>query len=238
MRERIEKIMDPNTSNRQNASTQTSKELSELTLQSKKMRKRLLIVLCGVLASILLLSALIGVLGLLFPTQQEAGDLGGAPPKISFDKPYQGDIFEYEAYLALYPEVVRYVSESGLGISISEDSDRSFDDTVWYLCDFLDIMRHGDVEAYNACFNEHYYASHAPQKPFSQQMIYDAEISLVKTGTASNGDTLKTYQLMYKLLQNDGSLRTDVGRNLARPQYVVLRENDTVGITVEDLYYN
>ena len=231
--------MDPNTSKEQNASAKTPEELAELTLQSKKMRKRLLIVLCGVLAAILLLSALIGVLGLLFPSEQQGGDHGGGEtPQIKFDKPYQGDIFEYEAYLALYPEVVRYVSDSGLGLSISEDSNRSFDDTVWYLCDFLDIMKHGDTEAYNACFNEHYYASHTPQEPFSQQMIYEAEISLVKTATVSNGDTLKTYKLMYKLLQNDGSLRTDVGRNFASPQFVVLRESETTGITIEDLYYD
>ena len=215
-----------------------AQELASLRTESQKMRKKLLLILGVVLGSILLLSALIGVLGLLSPSGQQAGDLGGETPEIKFDKPYQGDIFEYEAYLALYPEVVRYVSDSGLGLSISEDSDRSFDDTVWYLCDFLDIMKHGDVEAYNACFNEHYYASHTPQEPFSQQMIYEAEISLVKTATASNGDTLKTYKRMYTLLQNDGSLRTDVGRNFAGPQFVVLRESETTGITIEDLYYD
>lgn len=220
------------------ASQEREQAEKNLRIQGQKMRKKLLLIFFSVLAAMVLLVALIGGLSLLLPTEDGTQSPDDSGAQILFDRPFQGDIFKYEAYLALNPEVVRYVSDSGLGLSITEDGDRSFDDAVWYLCDFLEIMKRGDEAAYNACFNENYFASHSRQKPFSQQMIYEAEISLVSTKSASNGDTLKTYKLMYKLLQNDGSLRTDVGRNFARPQFVVLRENEVAGISIEDLYYN
>lgn len=219
-------------------SQETEQAQESLRIRGQKMRKKLFLILCAVLAAMVLLVALIGGLSLLFPNESDTQTPGNGNTQIRFDPPFRGDIFEYEAYLSLDPEVIRYISESGLGLSITEDGDRSFDDAVWYLCDFLDIMKHGDTEAYNACFNDNYFASHSPQAPFSQQMIYEAEISLVSTASASNGDTLKTYKLMYKLLQNDGSLRTDVGRNFASPQFVVLRESEAAGISIEDLYYN
>ena len=92
-----------------------------------------------------------------------------------------------------------------------------------------------DVEAYNACFNEIYYQTHTPKTSFSQQMIYDAKITYQNTKTDHNGDTLIAYSLAYKLWQNDGSVRRDVGSQAIVPLYVVLRVDSEGTIQIETM---
>ena len=89
--------------------------------------------------------------------------------------------------------------------------------------DFLEIMMQADVDAYNACFNEIYYQNNKQQTSFSQQMIYAAEIRYASEEKTADGEKTVTYYLCYKLYENDGSLRRDVGSDAVVPMKVVLR---------------
>ena len=50
------------------------------------------------------------------------------------------------------------------------------------------------------------------------------------------GDRMWTYELCYKLFENDGSLRRDVGSDAIVPLYVTLRVTPDGEIAIEDLY--
>ena len=95
-------------------------------------------------------------------------------------------------------------------------------------------MMHADVDAYNNCFNEIYYKNHKKQAPFSQQMIYEAEIRFASEEEGKDGEKISTYYLFYKLYENDGSLRRDVGSDAVVPMRVVLRTTASGDISISE----
>ena len=207
-------------------------QLQAVAEQNKKMRKKLLIAI----------AATVGVVALLIATllitkacqkEEEAFSL----PDSYFYPTYPGDIFEYADYMDKRPDVILYCEDpDGLGRTTSIDAGREdeFSPEVLYLRDFLEIMMHADVDAYNACFNEIYYKKHQKQAAFSQQMIYEAEIRFASEETATNGEKTATYYLFYKLYQNDGSLRRDVGSDAVVPMRVVLHTTPEGQISISE----
>ncbi len=202
-------------------STNSQNNLQKIEEQNKKIRKKLIAALIITVVAVVIL---ISVLLIVKACQDEE-----KPFELSesyFYPTYQGDIFEYTDYLEKRPDVILYCDDpDGLGRTTSIDADREseFAPEVLFLRDFLEIMMHADVNAYNNCFNEIYYKKHEKQGVFSQQMIYEAEIRFAVEETAANGEKTSTYYLFYKLYQNDGSLRRDVGSDAIVPMRVVLR---------------
>ena len=207
-------------------------KLQNIAEQNKKMRKKLLIALAvtfGVVA------ILITVLLIIKASQNK--DEPFTLPDTYFYPTYQGDIFEYADYLDKRPDVIFYCEDpDGLGRTTSIDADREeeFTPETLYLRDFLLIMMRADIDAYNNCFNEIYYKKHKEQEQFSQQMIYEAEIRFAGEEKAANGEKTTIYYLFYKLYENDGSLRRDVGSDAVVPMRVVLRTTPTGEISISE----
>ena len=207
--------------------------LKNITEQNKKMRKKLLIALAITVGVIVVL---ISVLLIVKACHQK--DEPFTLPDSVFYPTYQGDIFEYADYLDRRPDVILYCEDidgRGRTTSIDEGREEEFAPEVLYLRDFLWIMMHADVDAYNACFNEVYYKNNEKQAAFSQQMIYEAEIRFGSEEKAANGECTATYYLCYKLYENDGSLRRDVGSDAVVPMRVVLRVTSAGDISISDL---
>jgi hypothetical protein len=212
----------------------TSKEtkMQNIAQQNKKMRKKLLIAL-GVTVGVVVL--LISLLLIIKACGEEETDF--ELDESYFYPTYQGDIFEYGDYLDKRPDVILYCEDpDGLGRTTSIDADREdeFAPEVLFLRDFIQIMMHADVDGYNDCFNEIYYQKNEKQDAFSQQMIYEAEIRFATVEEGNNGEKIATYYLFYKLYENDGSLRRDVGSNAVVPMRVVLRTTPTGEISISE----
>ena len=65
-------------------------------------------------------------------------------------------------------------------------------------------------------------------------MIYEAEIRFAGVEDGKNGEKIATYYLFYKLYENDGSLRRDVGSDAVVPMHVVLRTTPTGEISISE----
>ena len=212
--------------------TATNEALQKMAEQNKKMRKKLFIVVGIVVGVITLLMAV-----LLIVNSLKKDDEAVILPNSYFYPTYQGNIFEYEEYLEKRPDVIMYCPDpSGDGhiTSIDTEKEETFAPEVIFLRDFLVIMMHADLDAYNNCFNEVYYKNHQKQAAFSQQMIYEAEIRYGGEETVTNGVKTVTYYLLYKLYQNDGSLRRDVGSDAMVAMRVVLRTTPEGNISISE----
>ncbi len=212
----------------------TAKEtkMQNIAQQNKIMRKKLLIAL-GVTVGVVAL--LMSLLLIIKACQEKDNDF--ELDASYFYPTYQGDIFEYTDYLDKRPDVIFYCEDpEGLGRTTSIDADREdeFAPEVLFLRDFIQIMMRADVDAYNNCFNEIYYKKHEKQDVFSQQMIYEAEIRFASLEEGNNGEKIATYYLFYKLYENDGSLRRDVGSDAVVPMRVVLRTTPTGEISISE----
>ena len=201
-------------------------------LQNAKIRKKLIMVLAGIVLALVLLLGTVLLLDTL-----NAGNHAVQLPEIEFEPTYQGNIFEYDRYLALNPEVIMYAIDASGNISFSIDkNNEELDSTVWFLRDFIRSMTVGSADLYNSFFNDTYFQTHERQAPFSPQMIYQAEIRFISTTKDANGDMIYEYQLRYRILQNDGSLRKDVGSDAIVPQVLTLRAKADGSIAIEGMY--
>ncbi len=205
-----------------------NKLLENMTEQNKKMRKKLLIALIVTISVVVILVSVL----LIVKALQEKNNAFSLPDSY-FYPTHQGDIFEYDDYLQKRPDVI-FFCEDPDGIGRTTDNLEDFPLEALYLRDFLQIMMHADVDAYNNCFNEIYYKNHQKQVAFSQQMIYEAEIRYASEDKSSNGERTVTYYLCYKLYENDGSLRRDVGSDAMVPMKVVLRVTPTGEISISE----
>ena len=204
-------------------------KIAELQAQSRKMRKKMIVVLSVVIAVILLLVIAILVINKL--TAPKTPDL----PDYEFYPTYQGNIMEYDRYLDLDRQV--YYSEMGTTTSITEENREEFDPAVLFLYDYVQSIIAGDHTRYNQFFSDSYFKECDPQTPFSPQMLYRIVITYQSTEEEA-GDKLITYRLDYMIFENDGTFRRDIESDASRPQIVTLRVTPNGEIAIEKLITN
>ena len=202
-------------------SQEQKEKYEELMAASRRMKKRLLWILLGILGIFALMLSVLLILNFAFARESEP------PLEIDFFAPYEGDIFEFEEYLSLDRSIFYF--DGAVYRSIEEDGEESFDRAVLFMRDFLKVMMRGDAEAYNAAFTEN-----PRQEAFSQQMIYEAAICS-ESYSNDGGDKLIVYRLEYKIHRNDGTLRRDVGSDGMRPQWAIVRVTDDGRISIDSL---
>lgn len=214
-----------------NRDPQQQARYEALLKNSKKMKKRILLAMAGLLGVILLLVA--GIQVAQWITESRVDD-GKAPDlDIIFYDPYEGDIMENEEYLGLNRWVFYCSDPYGYGstTAISEDNRDTFNPQVLFLYDYIQTIIAGDHEAYNACFNDTYYKRAEPKEPFSQQMLHNIKIYYYEREAAD----LITYRLDYMIHRNDGTFRRDVASDASRYQLITLRISPNGEISIERL---
>ena len=86
----------------------------------------------------------------------------------------------------------------------------------------------GDADAYNACFSPEYLEASGPEEPFTMQKIYDIEIVNYHAGAEVSKEHKEIYKnaavygLRYKIKDNNGSLRYDMGSDSVHEQYIAI----------------
>ena len=192
----------------------------ELEKCSKKMRKKLMLILGGVVLCAVILCGVLLLPDLLKSgknPQEEFREYG----EEAFYEPYTGDIMKNEEYLELDRKVY-YADGSGMESSIESDNLSEFGKEVIFLYNYLQTIVAGDHVAYNACFNETYFEANNPKGSFYPQMLYGARITFFSRSNDEKG-VLVTYKLEYMIHRNDGSFRRDIRSGESRAQYVTLR---------------
>ncbi len=198
--------------------------------QSRRVKKRILMVGAAVLAVLILL---FGVLWLVdWLAHREAGVADGT---YEFYPPYDGDIMENAEYLELN-RMIDYCNDPlgyGLRQSITEENEEEFDASVLFLRDYLQTVIAGDATAYNTYFNNTYFEDNEPKSAFYQQMLYNMAIYFESTEKQDGGDSLTTYRLEYMIYRNNGSFHRDVGSDAILPRHVTLRITPDGTIKIE-----
>ena len=210
----------------------TVKSCETAVEQTRRMKKRILIVGAAVLAVLLLLFLTLWLVDHL------ANRNAGAPDgDYEFYPPYDGDIMENEEYLELN-RMIDYCNDPqgyGLRQSITEENEEEFDASVIFLRDYLQTVIAGDASAYNAYFNNVYFEDNQPKTAFYQQMLYNMVIYYESTEKQDGGDSLTTYRLEYMIYRNNGSFHADVGSDAILPRHVTLRISPDGTIKIEGI---
>ena len=199
--------------------------------RSKKMRKKAIPILAGVLTVMIVLPvALILILQGIQSDEYEEPDFGN----YYFYEPYAGDIMNYDVYLNLDRDVHYYDNYNGYGLMEFID-EKSTDPKLLFLYQYLQTVISGDTAHYNTLFSDFYYQTHERQTDFAQQMLYDITVYLYSYEALDGGEARYTYALEYKIYKNNGTFRRDIGSDMSRHQFVVLHTYADGSMEIDDL---
>ena len=150
-----------------------------------------------------------------------------------WDPDWETDIFTLQRYL----DKNRYITFKDGGVSIMM-IDGEYDEygvCVKFLADYIETLTKGDAESLNRYYSEAWLEANGRYEAFTMQKIYDAVIELiVSEDSVKNGMavTQYVYKLSYKILENDGTFRSDVESDASRPQFFyVLDDGNSMYIT-------
>ncbi len=146
-----------------------------------------------------------------------------------FNENYEENIFEDENYLALNHSVL--YKKGAVTISLDLSEKQEFDAPLIFLLDYIDVVKNGKYQQYDAFFSNLYFTEYSNPEKFTMQKIYDVSIENIseeKKETETNIYTEYVYSLEYKIMQNNGTFRNDIGSDSIRTQYFLItnREGD------------
>lgn len=238
----------PQENNTPNQFEEESRQAREAT---KKLKRTIMIVLCG-----MVIFGVLGTmaLGLLENLESEQGGKDevvtmGRPSSIDFYPyiDYDYDIMQDDEYLSLDRSI--YYTDKRMGETFSiEDKDifqNDYGPAVQTLKKMIDAITAGDADAYNALFSENYFAveGNNPEEPFTMQQVYDIKFTRMavteKNDTQYGRYTQYEFEVEYKIHKNNGTFRTDIGMDDARRQYFVLSDSTSNDVLIDQiLNYN
>ena len=202
----------------------TPQDMMKRRIGGKK--RTLLIIIAVSVAAFVLCGALVAIL------ENATGTGGGEvetidPWLLEETKPEGFDIMEYEEYLNLDRTVYRNDRQSGIRVSVSPDEYYMYGEAFELVCFVLDSLIEGDADTYNSYMGD----EDLEKSGFTQQQIYDIEISPYSTQTYTSKNNREyieyVFEVRYKIHENNGSYRNTVDSDRTRPVYFVI--NDSKG---------
>lgn len=185
----------------------------------KQYQKKACVVIASVMGAMVLILLVLAVILRYFEERPPSvpGNIQFADPSLS------ADIYADAAYMAL-DRSIHYVTNDGytITVEIPESEYAKYSKEVQLLIALVRAAERGDSEAYNACFSPEYIQESGRIDSFTMQKIYDIMITEYRTsiGVPEGYRTAAVYGLRYKIKDNNGSLRNDMGSDAEHEQYI------------------
>ena len=143
---------------------------------------------------------------------------------------YSENIFDDEEYKALIKDGIISYTDGATGVTVGVDTDnpQKYGGDVEFMIDYIYTIINGDADAYNTFFTEQYLKEHKKHEKFTMQKLYDVNITKLTSNEVSgkNGSyTVYEFALDYKILENNGTFRNDIGEGSKRQYITVTAEN-------------
>lgn len=209
-------------------------EINEKVKRKTDPKRMVKIIIASMIGVIALLALLIWLLNSLMGEDTEYETLPPVDPsKLYETKDENFDIMEYEEYLALDRSI--YLNNKGSGViqSVSEDDCDLHGEGFSILYRVIVAINEGDHVTYN-----HYMGKSALKKDeFTQQQIYDIEVSPQSSGSVSEDGAAYeefVFKVTYRIHENNGTYRNTIESDVSRPQYFIIN-NSTGEFKVMDI---
>ncbi len=198
-------------------------------------KKKLLIIIAALAAVLALMLAAIPLLEWLMGDDPWHKYIHFAPQWLS------ADIESDSEYMSL-DQSVHYITNDGYTFdTVIDPADyQRYPKEMQLIITWLFAARAGDDVTYNQCFSPEYIAAVGIKPAFTQQKIYDIKLICYKTAATVEGyENAMLYGLRYKIKDNNGTLRMDIGSDAEREQFltVVRDRSENVYIHGVKIYY-
>ena len=223
--------------------------------KQKNLKKKRLLVLVGIVVILLVLVLLNSIDFKSTPVEEEAQ----APytpdtyPAYHFvDPDYESNIFENSVYQKLDHSIAYTYNNQTLDLKNNlkttdlKSYDAPFDE--FFVKYFTALAKGNSSKTFDAFYSDVYFRTHESFKNFAPQKVYDIEI-LRKTDpqiiteeakeedAAYIGCTLTTFEVSYRILDNDGTFRRDILDEDVIVQYIDLLGDTSGNYTINAVGY-
>ena len=197
--------------------------LKEGKSKNNNPKKRLIIIILSIIGAILVLGIASIIIDSLEKEEEFVVDYNFYPAD------FNENIFEDAEYLDLVSaEFITYTDGStNITVGIDRDKAGEHGTGVKFLVDMIYDIINGDHEAYNARFSDSYYKKHSPKESFTMQKVYDVNITYVSS-ESGNDYTKSLYTLEYKILENNGTFRKDIGAGSKKQYFTLITTGDKI----------
>lgn len=154
---------------------------------------------------------------------------------VFYDADYNRDITQDAEYMLLDREV--HYKQGYLSISVPREEAASYNKAVEFFYDYFDTVMAGDYETYNTYFTDRYYEYYDPYISFAPQMIYDIEVEQLTEVSNDDGTINWTFNVTYKIRQNDGTFRNDLDSDATKTLYYELICNKDGKVLIDYITY-
>jgi hypothetical protein len=115
---------------------------------------------------------------------------------------------------------------------ITEQNLNSMPDSAQFFYKYFNTVISGNYTEYKAFFTQDYLKRNTIPDKFTKQKIYDIEVNLYdRQNIEENGKSIivDTFIVKYKIKDNNGTFRNDVGSNATVPlAFQLYKQNDVV----------
>ncbi len=189
------------------------------------------------LITVVAISAVLLIFAAILPVLFLEGNNPQNPPPFEFSDPaLSADPMSDTDYMQL-DRTVYYRTLSGyeITVSVAESDLSSVDAELALLWRLVHAAMTGDADAYNACFSKEYIESSGKAEDFTKQKLYDITITLYEGAEQSIPDgyaSVRAYGLAYKIKDNNGSLRRDMGSDAIKEQLFFVVKDTSGNVTI------
>lgn len=194
--------------------------------KNKKNLKRIILILVSLFGALVIIYAsLIFVLSLL--NSQDTPDIIDTLHEVN----YSIDIFDDCLYLAKNRDV--YYLEYGTGEALSQDNIDDLTGSALLFYRYFDSIINGDYINLSSFYTDEYKIDYPLPDKFTMQKLYDIQVDLFerRRDDRTDGIVIETFIVSYKIMENNGSFRSDLPSDTLIPlAYELINKNGSIKI--------
>ncbi len=196
---------------------------------TKRLKRRMLIVIACMVAFVAIAIPLINVLEQVTNEKENPPAQTVRPGSVIFYTPdYDANILKDPEYLELDRDF--RLKDGNITTTLDPKRIHSYSPGIGVIYELVNAVINGDADAYNALFSDAYFDENDPEPPFTMQRVYDIVIVKIREQTVVSETAGKyseyIYELEYKINRNDGTYRTDIGHDASRSQYFCITDKE------------
>ena len=204
---------------------------------TKAQKKKIVIICIAIGIAMVLFYAIFSILSLnLEDFLYEEKIIGNSI--LPYEPDFEENIFEDKKYMDLDRSILYTENHTGVSLSIDETNYYTYGNAVSFMFEYINSIIGGQTNFYNDCYNDLYIEAVGKQSTFTMQKLYDIEFCILQSGTDSlSGKDYVKLWLDYKIMENNITLRNDIGSDVCRRQYITLVKEKNGSYKIQAVEY-
>ena len=220
-----------------NQEPQNFEEQSRQAQESTKRLKRrmIVVIICLTVFAVIAIPAISFLDRVKNQNNQEEIESKKESTIIFYEPDWDLDIMQDPGYLALDRTVYYCDSQYGLTIPLDNENLNKYGPAVEVLNSMIELIIAGDADGYNQLLSENYLVNHDLEAPFTMQQLYDIKLTKIKETETDKGYVQYEFEVEYRIRNNNGTFRTDIGHDESKKQYFILSNSTSSDVLIDQI---